>query len=493
METLLHQTTSLCRVCKAAVAADVVADAQGLVWMRKSCPQHGDQQVQLSDDATWYEQTRRTPTPAVPPKTMPKPVEHGCPFDCGACQSHLQKVRLPVVTITSACQLACPICYVHNKNDDAFHMGKDEFARVLAALVAEHDGDVELINFTGGEPTLHPHLLEFLQMSKDAGVHRFSLCSNGMRIAQDDAFARRLGELGARVALSFDSLQADADFAMQGAHLVALKLKCLDVLQKYDIDTTLIPVMTKGVNDGEIGDILRLAMARPNIRHVEVHTMTYTGPGGVQFDRSGRISIREVLARIEQTTDGWLRPSDFVPSPAAHPLCYQIAYLLLDPAGGPPVPFARFIARETLVGCLREHLYMEPTRVLEVALREAIDRLWTEGGDDAERVLGLLKALLNSLFPPGRSLSPQEALRVSERATKAVYVHSHMDEETFDVERLAQCCDSNCYADGTTIPVCAYNVLYREKEPRFMAKPQGWGTRQGQKLPLARLTIAVQS
>ena len=490
MGRLLHETTSLCRHCKAAVPARVVAEADHAVWMHKSCPDHGPQSVQLSDDADWYEQTRAQQSPALPPKTLKRPVELGCPFDCGACASHLQKVRLPVVTITSACQLACPICYVHNKNDDPFHMTRDEFSRILQALVAEHDGDVELINFTGGEPTQHPELLEFIRMSRDAGVHRVSICSNGIRIAQDEAFAAQLAALGARVALSFDSFEENADFAMQGAHLVALKLKCLDVLQKYDIDTTLIPVMTRGVNDHEIGRIVHMAMQRPHVRHIEVHTMTYTGPGGAQFDRSGRISIREVLARIEETTQGWLRPDDFVPSPAAHPLCYQIAYCLLDPDGGLPVPFARFVDRKTIVDCLSEHLYLEPTRKLEVAIRGAIDRLWVDGGEEGERILPLLKGLLNSMFPIGRTLSRDEALRVSERASKAVYVHSHMDEETFDVERLAQCCDSNCYADGTTIPVCAYNVLYRDKESRFMEKPLAWGPRHGHLLPVVAARLA---
>src|SRR5215467_9495917 len=106
---LLHETTSLCRECKNAVPARVVARGAE-VWMEKSC------------------------------------VEHGA-----------QKVRLPVVTITSACNLDCPICYVHNKNEGAFHMSRDEFAQVLGHLVA--DGSVELVNFTGGEPTLHPHFL----------------------------------------------------------------------------------------------------------------------------------------------------------------------------------------------------------------------------------------------------------------------------------------------------------------------------------------------
>jgi hypothetical protein len=477
-ERLLHQTTSLCRVCKNGVPANVVA-REGGVWMTKTCPRHGPQEVQLSDDAGWYEKTRAIQPRDAPPRRIVRSIERGCPFDCGACESHTQKVRLPVVTITSACNLECPICYVHNKNEGAFHMGVDELRQVLTHLKAEHGDELDIINFTGGEPTLHPHLLEILELSHQAGIHRVTVCSNGVRLARDEALVKRLGELGVRIALSFDTFEKDADYAMQGAHLVDLKLRCMDLLEKHDVDVTLIPVMTRGLNEKEIGRILEYALGKRNVRHIEVHTITYTGQGGISFPRSGRISMHEVLREIEETTGGFLKPADFVPSPCAHPLCYQIAYLLMDPEGGPAIPLTRFLSPETLYDCLADRLYLEPSRKLEEALREAIDRLWTDGGPDAERTLRILQTLLRDMTPPGRALTREEALRTSERAFKAIYIHSHMDEETFDVERLAQCCDSNCYADGTTIPVCAYNVLYREKEQRFMRKPKVWNEREG--------------
>src|SRR5438094_4843405 len=141
---LLHETVSLCATCKNALPAQVVAVGNEVV-MRKRCPTHGAQSARLSDDVEWYERTRAIETPKNPP-VFRKEVDHGCPFDCGACTSHEQKVRLPVVTITSACNLNCPICYVHNKNDDAFHMSIDEFDRILGHLVADHGDELDIIN-----------------------------------------------------------------------------------------------------------------------------------------------------------------------------------------------------------------------------------------------------------------------------------------------------------------------------------------------------------
>src|SRR5262249_25644071 len=146
----------------------------------------------------------------------------------------------------------------HNKNHDAFHMGVQDFRRILDHLRTDHGGELDIINFTGGEPTVHPHFLEFIELARDAGIHRVTICSNGIRLAKDESLVKQIADLGARVALSFDTFDAAVDYEMQGARLLSLKLRCLELLEKHDVDTTLIPVMTRGLNDHEIGTIIDL-------------------------------------------------------------------------------------------------------------------------------------------------------------------------------------------------------------------------------------------
>ena len=163
--------------------------------MFKRCAEHGAQEVQLSNDAAWYEPRAHRHAPARAPPGGRARSSTAARSTAGPA-SHQQKVELPVVTITSACNLDCPICYVHNKNDDAFHMAVEDFQRILDHLVADHGGELDIINLTGGEPTLHPRLTEFLELARAAGVHRVTVCSNGIRLARDEALVERLARAG---------------------------------------------------------------------------------------------------------------------------------------------------------------------------------------------------------------------------------------------------------------------------------------------------------
>jgi uncharacterized radical SAM superfamily Fe-S cluster-containing enzyme len=467
-DVLLRHTTSLCGTCKRSIPAEIWRAASQVV-MRKRCPEHGAADVVVSSSADWYAEIMQYP----PILTRPEPRKHaaqGCPFDCGPCTSHEQQVQLPIVPITSACNLDCPICYTHNRNEGAYQMSEAEL-RAILEHIRRTDPERRIINLTGGEPTQHPAFERLVQLCHDEGIHRITISTHGMRFLKDEALLERLAQLDARIILSFDSFKADINKQMLGGQFLDAKLKVLDLLEKHGVSTTLLPVIARGVNDGELGAFLELGLARDFIRSVELHTMTFTGQSGASFDRAGRYTTHDVLVDIERQTAGALRVSDFVPSPAAHPLCYLVTYLLRMPDGR-WLPFPRFMAAADLRAMLAGTLYMEPGPDMERSLHDIINRLWA--GDiacaEADGVLAVLRDLAERLFAPG--LSARERLRIAESSSKAVYVHAHMDEETFDTDRIRQCCVGIREPDGTNIPSCAYNVLYRNRDARFTKRPE---------------------
>lgn len=474
-EILLSRTTSLCGACKRSVDAALYQKA-GCVVMRKACAEHGEQEVLISSDADWYHRVMALPAHLEAPRGSALPVSRGCPFDCGPCQSHEQRVHLPVVPITSACNLDCPICYTHNKNDDAYHMSPRELAAVLEHLRTRAP-ERRIINLTGGEPTLHPHFLELVEMCAAEGIHRVTISTHGLTLLRNPALVERLAEIDARIILSFDSFDEEVNTSMLGGKFGAAKLRVLDLLERHGVATTLLPVLARGRNDHEIARMVDLALARDFIRSVEFHPMTFTGQGGKGFDRGARYTTYDALRDIEEQTRGRLRIDDFSPSPVAHPLCYQACYLLRL-HDGRWLPLARFMDRHVIRSLLGEGLYMEPSPAIERALQDAIQSLWV-GDISAERIalegvtaddiLASMKQMISDLFDSDQPHT--ERVRAAERYTKAIYIHTHMDEETFDSDRIRQCSVGMPGPDGSNIPSCAYNVLYRERDPRFTVQP----------------------
>ncbi len=464
--TYYSMTKSLCSTCKKAVDAKIIFKG-GQVWFDKFCEEHGHQECMVASSVQWYLDALSFVAPNTPPKTVRKEISsRGCPFDCGPCSSHQQKTYLPVIPITSACNLDCPICYTINKNEDPHRLTKEDFQTILDHLANDHS-ELDIINFTGGEPTLHPELPEFLRMCREAGIERLTISTNGLKLKNEE-FVKVMAELDARIVLSLDTFDPETDKILLGANTVKTKLKVLDLLEKHDVSVTILPAVAAGVNDKDVPKLFELVMSRKNILSLELHTLTFTGQGGVGFQRTGRITVPDLQQLVCDASAGRVTPKDFVPSPLAHPHCYSICYLLCL-EDGDYIPFTQLTSRATLYGLLQDSLYIEPRAKLEEVFRAIIDDLWVNPDkvEKSEQVLKAIKRLLRDLYPPGKPLDITARRRISERSVKAVYIHSHMDEETFDAAKVMKCCVAVPETDGTSTPTCAYNVIYREQDERF--------------------------
>jgi uncharacterized radical SAM superfamily Fe-S cluster-containing enzyme len=458
-------TKGLCSTCKRSVDVKIHF-RDDAVWFDKYCPDHGHQSCLVASSVEWYLDALAFVSPNTPPRGATKDVKHGCPFDCGPCKSHQQKVYMPVIPITSACNLDCPICYTVNKNDNAHMLSEESFARTLEHLRAQHD-ELDIINFTGGEPTLHPQLPKFLKMAREAGIRRLTVSTNGLKLLQEE-YVKELAAADVRIVLSLDTFDEQVDMTLLGAKTVKAKLKVIDLLEKHDVTTTILPAVATGLNDKDVGPLLDLVLSKPNLCSLELHTLTFTGQGGTGFQRTARITTPDLHRILQDSTGGKILWTDFVPSPLAHPHCYSICYLLMLDGGG-YVPFTRFMGRGKLYELLSESIYIQPREKVERVLQDCIDELWSNPDQlpETEAVLKTLKRLVRDMFPSEGPLPLDVRQRIAERASKAIYIHSHMDEESFDVSRLMKCSVGVPEEDGSNIPTCAYNVLYRERDARF--------------------------
>ena len=459
---VLGTSRGLCRQCRAACEVRYVAD-QGGIYLERLCPTDCRSRALVAESLGWYREALAAPSAARRPQVALRPHTGPCPASCGPCAAHAQRCQLPVLSITNACELRCPICFTYNRSDQLYFMSAAELARQLDYLVAA-TGGVDLINITGGEPTLHPELAQLLQLARRPEIGRVTLNSNGLRLGRDPELGRMLRAEGVYVVLSLDTLDPERSRRIHGCDIVADKLRALDMLARFDIPATLLMVLVGGVNEQDLAPIVELALERSFVRSLTIQTMTYTGQGGGTFLPRRHLPVEGVERRIEQATEGRVRRSHFVPLPTAHPLCYGVAYLLRTSDGG-VYSFSEILGRETLARHLGAGYLLHPSPELEQALRDAIDRLWSEGG--SEPVLAALKRMLGTLYPPGEVLGVHERQRRAEQAVKTIYVHAHMDEDTYDVARAMRCPDQVPIDAERLVGACNYNLFFRMRDPRF--------------------------
>src|SRR6187549_1760838 len=109
-------------------------------------------------------------------------------------------------------------------------------------------------------------------MAREAGIRRLTISTNGLKLLEP-AYVQVLAEHDARIVLSLDTFDEAVDLTLLGAKTVRAKLKVLDLLAKHDVTTTILPAVAKGLNDKDVGPLLELVLARPNICSLELHTL----------------------------------------------------------------------------------------------------------------------------------------------------------------------------------------------------------------------------
>lgn len=456
--TTLDSTRAFCPACGTTEHALVTARETG-VFLERVCPKSGTVSVRIAKDHRWYRERIADPQSM---ERMPNAgkLAKGCPFDCGPCECHTARLHLPVVSVTNLCNLDCPICFTYNRSDLAYCKSADEMGIILDYLT-DAMGELELINITGGEPTLHPGIFDLIQLCRKSPTGRVTMNSNGLRIAADPEFARQLKESGVQVVLSLDTLDPVKSVIIHGRDITREKLGALERLELLDIPTTILCVCIRGVNEEEVAELVRCYLSKPFVRGVTVQNMTFTGKNGSHFQSREHVTIDEVEDLL--VAHGGFNKEDFFPLGSYHPLCYSVAYFLVN--GERLLSLSRLVDRKLLTAATAGSYLLDGGEELATALREGIDRLWAEG--ESGETIALLRRFIKELYPPDQGLTSIERQARAESMIRMIYIHPHMDEDNFDIARVSRCGDLVPDESGRMIPACSYNLLYRQQDFRF--------------------------
>jgi uncharacterized radical SAM superfamily Fe-S cluster-containing enzyme len=320
---VFHELTrSLCPQCRRVVDA-LVLIRDGTVYLRKHCPEHGWHEARVLSDASWYLNALRYNQPGQIPHDFATEVKQGCPLDCGLCSEHQQHTCVAVIEVTSRCNLSCPVCFA-----DAGTGHDLSLAQVEAMLdrLLETEGQPEVLQISGGEPTLHPQILDIIAAAQARGIKYIMLNTNGVRLAREPDFVRQLADFQPIIYLQFDGLKDATYQQLRGRDLLALKQQALDHLAEVGLHAVLVPTVVRGVNEGEIGAILRYGLAHPAVLGVSYQPATFAGRYLDHPDPMHRLTLSDVIHALAEQTDGLFQSSDFFPIPCPHPTCSACTY-----------------------------------------------------------------------------------------------------------------------------------------------------------------------
>jgi hypothetical protein len=442
----VKSTTSLCPECLSRIPADVF-DRGGEIWMDKTCPDHGPFSALLASDVRHYYVADPTVSSL---GSCCGPGRH-----CGD-QTANHSCNL-LIEITQRCNLTCPTCYAGSSPERDEFLSLAAFAELLDGLLAKGKGDADLIQLSGGEPTIHPELFAILDHALACGVRQVYVNTNGIRLA-DQRFAEQLAARGARVSayLQFDGFKRSTLELLRGrGELLETKLRAADYCEEFGINTVPVMTLTPGVNDDELGAFVRFAAGLPrSVRKVMIQPAMYSG----RYDNPRvvrRLTVADVAKRVAAQTDGLFREDDFTPIPCSDPNCFSMAVALRGPDG--LIPVSRYLPRYSAWADAAN-------RALIAAVADTFDA--------ADGLSGLIQGVFASGALDGLNEAAVDRLLdlVATMPAKhedtwdglfAIGIKPFMDAHTYDQDRIDKCCVHIVARDGTPVSFCEYNAVHR--------------------------------
>lgn len=478
---IIKKTKSLCPECMQVLDADIYEEG-GAVYIAKTCPSHGRFEDVYWSDYDLFKKVEKYECIGEGVKNPRTQTIKGCPYDCGICPAHRSHTILSIIDVTNRCNLKCPICFANAATAGyLYEPTQDEIRSMLKNLRENQPVAPNSIQFSGGEPTVREDLPELITMAKELGFHHIEVNTNGIRIAKDMDYLKRLMDAGlSTLYLQFDGMRPEPYIAARGLDLFETKLKVIENCRSVGLDSlVLVPTVVKGVNDDQIGAIIRFASRNSDVvRGVNFQPVSMAGRIDKKKLKEMRITIPDVLKLAEEQTNGEIKVSDFYPIPVVLPISRAVGALkgrryqeftnhqhcgmatMIIPEGDKIVPITRYANVEKFMSSLNK-VYEDASRG---SMLRAKMRLL---GATRHVKLSLLGNLVSSVLLQG----DYDTLGQFMRKVILIGCMHFMDPYNFDLDRVNRCTIHYAFPDGKIIPFCTTNSIHRPILERAHSTP----------------------
>lgn len=430
---MTDKTISLCPICLKRIEATYI-EKNDTVFLYKNCQEHGDFLTPV-----W----RGYPSLDKWVKNSPE-IENNnnnCPDMCGLCEYHGNKTCCTILNVTDKCNLKCNFCFAGELTQR-----EPSYDYIKKCLDDMADKKITHIHFSGGEPTTRNDIPELAKYAVSKGFKYIQLNTNGLRIARDESYAKKLADAGiSAVFLQFDSTDDDINKTVRGVPLLAEKIKAIENCDKANLGVVLVPTLIPGVNTDNIGDIIKFGIDYiPAVRGIHFQPVTYVGKYPENPENSNRITIPEVLRAIEKQTEGMIKTEQFTPSSCYHPMCSFHAEFVYDNERLMPLLKKQSGKKQSGSCCSTDDVPSNAVRKNQNFLNQK----WTrpdkcECSEDKTSMEGFLSYMKNKSFT------------ISSKAFQ--------DEYNIDLNRLKRC-SLHVYDNGKLIPFCAEYTYHKNQK-----------------------------
>lgn len=428
------KTTSLCPICFKNLEAIYIGKEDDNIYLRKECTEHG-----IFDTLVWegIDDWKKWVKPLVDYKVENtfKEIDKGCPYDCGICNDHRQKICCILFEVTDRCNLNCPTCFASAAEDSSMDPSLDEISNWYDRVMAT--GGPYNIQLSGGEPTVRDDLDKIISIGREKGFNFFQLNTNGIRIGDDIEYLIKLQNSGLdAVFLQFDGFKDNTYKKLRGRNILENKLKAIENCKELGIGVKLVPTIRRGINDDEIGDIIDFAIENmPYIRGVHFQPMSFFGRFDGNPKNSDRMTMSRLMTEIESQTNGRFKRENFRAGNSGHFMCTFDCDFIIEDGNVKAVGQGSECCSGARVKDIVANKWKLPS----------LDRL--------NELIELDQSKLDSL---------DKFLVQKEINTLTISCMAFQDIWNVDIERLKRCYVFEYSKDEFIIPFCAYNITDME-------------------------------
>ncbi|MHA1917302.1 MAG: tetraether lipid synthase Tes [Candidatus Ranarchaeia archaeon] len=489
---LPYDTKSICPEClmskeEVNVITATLYEENGKVMYKKTCPEHGEWIDTYWGDAELFKKAMGRWYISVGLDNPRTEVKLGCPMDCGICPEHKTHTALALVDVTNRCNLRCPICFANAAESGmVLEPSLDELTKILENLRGNLPVPAPAVQFTGGEPTVYEKLPEIITIAHDLGFANVQIASNGIRIANSLDYAKKLKEAGlSTIYFQFDGLSPEPYIAARGVDLWEKKLKALDNCRESGLHSiVLVPTLVRGVNDHQIGGLVDFAAKNNDIvRCVNFQPVAITGRINHEEREQMRITIPDLIHKMEEQTNGKIKAEDWFPVPAmlpigralgilkglpqlelaCHPACGMATFIVIDEDGKGYKPITHYIDVDKFIAVMEKanNNLVKNTKISKMAAKANLlnSLRYLKGG--------IIKDVVSGFVGKGDYGSLGDLMR---RVIMIGAMH-FQDPYNFDIERVQHCEIHYGIPDGRIIPFCSMNTIHRDPIEQKLAIP----------------------